>query len=67
VPDDAAARLPPGIQQGVRVLGVGDADAGREETARESELDFAGYLLFLDPPKPGVKTVLSSWPAWEWR
>jgi len=59
VPDDAAARFAAWSAQGIRVLGVATRTLAAEETARESELDFAGYLLFLDPPKPGVKTVLS--------
>lgn len=59
VPDDAAARFAAWSAQGIRVLGVATRTLAAGETARESELDFAGYLLFLDPPKPGVKTVLS--------
>ena len=59
VPDDAAARFSAWSAQGIRVLGVATRTLAAGETARESELDFAGYLLFLDPPKPGVKTVLS--------
>jgi Mg2+-importing ATPase len=59
VPDDAAARFAAWSAQGIRVLGVATRTLAAEETARESELHFAGYLLFLDPPKPGVKTVLS--------
>ncbi|MBZ2178998.1 MAG: magnesium-translocating P-type ATPase [Acidobacteria bacterium] len=58
VPDDAAARFAAWSAQGIRVLGLATRTLAAGEAAQESELDFAGYLLFLDPPKPGVKTVL---------
>ncbi|MBX9790368.1 MAG: magnesium-translocating P-type ATPase [Pirellulales bacterium] len=44
--------------QGFRVLGVGfkEVDAGAESYTRddEAELQFVGFLLFFDPPKPDV-------------
>ena len=48
---------------GYRVVGVAtkavppQADYGRTD---ESELVFAGFLLFVDPPKPGAKAALIS-------
>jgi Mg2+-importing ATPase len=47
--------------QGYRVLGVADRDAPgvtRLTTGDESDLTFAGFLLFVDPPKPDVAEVL---------
>ena len=48
--------------QGYRVLGVADkvVDA-RDHYSRsdEQELRFAGFLLFFDPPKPGVKETVT--------
>jgi len=50
-------------EQGFRVLGVASrvlpeqAHYGRED---EKELTFRGFLLFFDPPEPGVKDTLAT-------
>ena len=48
--------------KGYRVLGVAARVVGPREgaytRADECDLAFAGFLLFLDPPKPGVREVL---------
>jgi P-type Mg2+ transporter len=47
--------------QGYRVLGIASRDAGAATqlaAADESELVFAGFLTFLDPPKPGADAAL---------
>ncbi len=49
-------------QQGFRVLGVAvkpiQAHSGNFSQADEKEMTFAGFLLFFDPPKPGIlKTI----------
>ena len=49
-------------EQGYRVLGVADkvVDAReRYSRAEEEGLRFAGFLLFFDPPKPGVKETVT--------
>ncbi len=49
-------------EQGFRVLGVASKNVpakqvyGREE---EADLAFAGFLLFFDPPKPGVSDTIA--------
>jgi Mg2+-importing ATPase len=48
--------------QGYRVLGLAIADAteGRAYTREdEQELTFVGFLLFFDPPKPGVQEIIT--------
>jgi Mg2+-importing ATPase len=48
--------------QGYRVLGVATRQVPLQKVYSSSEehaLMFAGFLLFLDPPKPGVQQVLS--------
>ena len=48
--------------QGYRVLGVAARRVGaqtRYEPADETGLAFLGYLLFLDPPKPGVRETIA--------
>lgn len=48
--------------QGFRVLGVAtrpiDARPERYSRADENTLTFAGFLLFFDPPKPGVQQAI---------
>jgi Mg2+-importing ATPase len=48
--------------QGYRVLGVAAksvaAQAHPYSTADENDLTFAGFLLFLDPPKPGAQQAI---------
>ncbi len=48
--------------RGYRVLGVAAksvaAQAHPYSTADETDLTFAGFLLFLDPPKPGVQQAI---------
>ena len=48
--------------QGYRVLGVAsravEARSGSYNRADERELCFAGFLLFLDPPKPDVRQTI---------
>ncbi len=50
--------------QGYRVLGVAIKEIAMRETAysREDEQDmtFAGFLLFFDPPKPGVSETIQA-------
>jgi Mg2+-importing ATPase len=68
MPLDAAARERIGSQydawsgQGYRVLGVAsrtvDARSGVYTRADERDLCFAGFLLFLDPPKPDAKGTI---------
>jgi Mg2+-importing ATPase len=48
--------------QGYRVLGVADKTIGEQDQyskADEKEMCFAGFLLFFDPPKPGVKETIA--------
>jgi Mg2+-importing ATPase len=48
--------------QGFRVLGLATRDvpeAGPFTQADESEMTFEGFLLFFDPPKPGVKEIIN--------
>ena len=48
--------------QGFRVLGVAsrpiESRSGAYSRADERELNFAGFLLFLDPPKPDVRQTI---------
>jgi Mg2+-importing ATPase len=49
--------------QGFRVLGVavrpGDGSGRRFTRADEQDMAFAGFLLFFDPPKPGVQETIA--------
>jgi Mg2+-importing ATPase len=49
-------------EQGYRVLGLAVKDVPHQEQAYEhtdeANLTFVGYLLFLDPPKPGVAQTI---------
>lgn len=48
--------------QGYRVLGVAHRLFEKQEQygrVHETELTFVGFLLFFDPPKPGVKEVIT--------
>ncbi len=48
--------------QGLRVLGVATGELPERTTytqADEQGLTFIGFLLFLDPPKPGIKEVIA--------
>lgn len=47
-------------QQGLRVLGLAirTMDAGRIGKADEQDMTFLGFLVFSDPPKPGVQQTL---------
>jgi len=52
--------------QGYRVLGVAVRHLRRKESHTredEAELAFAGFLLFLDPPKPGMAETLKALAA----
>lgn len=52
--------------QGYRVLGIATRtlpEQPRYGRADEREMSFAGFLLFLDPPEPGVAPVLSALSA----
>lgn len=47
--------------EGFRVLGVASAEVPRKRAwhrADEQDLTFLGFLLFFDPPKPGVEQIL---------
>ncbi len=60
------ARFEAWSAQGLRVLGVAVRDVAPQAAwHREDERDmvFAGFLLFLDPPKPGVDRTLSELAA----
>jgi Mg2+-importing ATPase len=50
--------------QGYRVLGVATKTVGAQEhsysTTDETDMTFAGFLLFFDPPKEGVRTTIES-------
>ena len=50
--------------QGYRVLGVAVKTVSAQEhpysTKDETEMTFAGFLLFLDPPKEGVKATIAA-------
>ena len=49
-------------EQGFRVLGVATKIENRVESysrADESDMTFAGFLLFFDPPKAGVQEVIA--------
>jgi P-type Mg2+ transporter len=44
--------------EGMRVLGVATRNLNAGEACQEKDLEFRGFLLFQDPPKPGIdKTV----------
>jgi Mg2+-importing ATPase len=58
VPADAAGRFAEWSAQGIRVLGLATRTLAEGETAVERDLEFTGYLLFLDPPKAGVEEAL---------
>ncbi len=45
--------------KGIRVLGVARRELAEGEEAREEAMNFAGFLLFFDPPKPGVRQTLA--------
>ncbi len=50
-------------EQGFRVLGVAVRQVPRQEhytVIDEAGMEFVGFLLFFDPPKPGVKQTLDS-------
>ena len=49
--------------KGIRVLGLATRTLSREEPAAEKDLTFAGFLLFFDPPKPGVSQTLAALAA----
>jgi P-type Mg2+ transporter len=44
--------------KGIRVLGLATRALGAGEKAEERDLIFTGFLLFFDPPKPGVDQAL---------
>lgn len=49
-------------RQGYRVLGVAACAVGRQEhyeRADETGMTFLGFLLFFDPPKPGVQETIA--------
>ncbi len=46
--------------KGIRVLGIATRQLGPGEVASEKDLTFAGFLLFFDPPKPGVGEALAA-------
>ncbi len=60
---DIQARFARWSEQGYRVLGLASrrvAAKPRYAEADESELAFAGFLLFFDPPEPGVRDTLQA-------
>ncbi len=73
LPCDAAqtkgilARYSDWSTQGYRILGVADKVVTDQstpyKTADEEEMTFIGFLLFLDPPKPGVEKAIQSLKA----
>ncbi|HEU0119456.1 MAG TPA: magnesium-translocating P-type ATPase [Bryobacteraceae bacterium] len=44
--------------KGMRVLGIATRTLDPGEAAEERDLQFAGFLLFFDPPKQGVEQVI---------
>lgn len=53
-------------REGFRVLGVASRPIVAKESYRredEAGLEFAGFLLFLDPPKKGINQVLSDFAS----
>ncbi len=59
--DDVQHRLEAFSLQGLRVLGIAYKDVGsaaRMSKEDETDMTFLGYLLFADPPKPGVDIAL---------
>ncbi|MBY0503751.1 MAG: magnesium-translocating P-type ATPase [Bryobacteraceae bacterium] len=46
--------------KGIRVLGLATRTLAAGEAAVEKDLTFAGFLLFFDPPKPGVNETLAA-------
>lgn len=46
--------------KGIRVLGLATRALAGHEAAVEKDLTFAGFLLFFDPPKPGVNQTLTA-------
>ncbi len=61
VPDQATALLAAEFAVGARVVAVASRpapDLQRIGPADERDLDFAGLLVFLDPPKPSAKASL---------
>ena len=46
--------------KGIRVLGLATRALAGNEAAVEKDLTFAGFLLFFDPPKPGVNQTLTA-------
>lgn len=59
--DAIDARVRDWSMQGFRVLGLAVRRGPRRDSWRredEAELAFAGFLLFLDPPKPGMADTL---------
>lgn len=61
LPPTAVAQLRTEFAAGNRVVAVGVRDAvasGRLEAADEHGLRLAGFLVFLDPPKPGADAAL---------
>ncbi|MCA0256364.1 MAG: magnesium-translocating P-type ATPase [Proteobacteria bacterium] len=53
-------------EKGYRVLGLATARrTAQEHYSRDDEtgLSFAGFLLFFDPPKPGIETALAAFRA----
>ena len=61
---EVRARYQQWSEQGLRVLGIAwkqlEPQAGPYERTDERALTFAGFLLFIDPPKPGVQETIDS-------
>jgi Mg2+-importing ATPase len=56
------ARYEAWSEQGLRVLGVASkavAAAPRYERSDEADMEFLGYLVFLDPPKAGIDKAVA--------
>ena len=58
VPPSVGDRYVEWSAKGMRVLGVATRSLAAGEKPEERDLTFAGFLLFFDPPKPGVRETL---------
>ncbi len=62
MPDDIEKQFTEWSGKGFRVLGVATKDASGKDTFKaddEHDMTFAGFLLFFDPPKQGVKDTIA--------
>jgi len=56
---DITARYERWGSEGMRVLGVATRNLEAGESCQEKDLEFRGFLLFQDPPKPGVEKAVA--------